>query len=649
MDRFEAFNVFYKWAMKQRLGFLFGTMFCASALCQDVRVLLSLEDGKTSYRSGEPIRLVLSFTAQRGNYMLNTGTGKPMSPVDEIAITPETGVNHWLDEYSGGHRFWPDGIPVTDLSATPVRLVLALNDCLRIDGPATYTVRITTHRVLPGPMGATDLKPVPPFTTNAVSFSVTPMTDEEEQAAIERLKAARQSFSRTYNRNDRAAMQEADAQQRRLDDDLSYLSGDISTREKLRQFLSPLGYHSEYPLFMARNRKLVLDTLEEALQDPSVAPNETLLHAVVRLRELAPEPEKTGDVQQVWEGKLIASLPQRTGRARTETLRTILQNLPKDRAEASKILTGMRDDLITDFDGNYPLAMLQGYWEIFRDPRLVSGLERMVRRAQQAPGPFSGWLQLQRLMELAPDRARPFVLAEVIRPQWSNDFDRMLGIVSGLKDTPLAEVDAPLLATIREQAGLERRPVPMLAQKGVLAARLATAVIYEPVLAIYRTEGARWQPDERAGVLSYLARVHEQETMPIIEHELAAFGPGPDQAYPAYQFVNSLTQGYYSPRIRALLAKRLEDDDARVVESVAPMMGKRGGAEDRALLETRLQRWRDRWSGRESLASGNEERLEMELVGALTNAKGWKLSAAELESLRLGCLTELCRKSIPNQ
>jgi hypothetical protein len=79
------------------------------------------------------------------------------------------------------------------------------------------------------------------------------------------------------------------------------------------------------------------------------------------------------------------------------------------------------------------------------------------------------------------------------------------------------------------------------------------------------------------------------------------------------------------------------------------MMGKRGGPEDRALLEKRLRRWRDRWSGRESLAGGNESRLEMQLVSALTSAKGWKLSGVELDSLREGCLTELCRKSIPKQ
>jgi len=634
--------------MQQRLAFLFAGVLCTSAFSQDVHVLLSLENGKTRYRSGEPIRVVLSFTAPRGNYMLNTGTNKPISPVDEIAITPETGVDHWLDEYSGGHRFQPDGIPVTNLSATPVLLVLTLNDCLRIDGPGTYTVRITTHRVLPGPMGIADLKPVPPLTTNAVSFRVTPMTDEEEQAEIDRLTAERRLLAR-INRNDRAAMQEADARQRRIDDDLSYLSGDVATRQKLRRFVEAHGFlpSLETPVFMARNRELVLDTLEKALRDPSVTPNGALLHAVVRLRELGSKPEVTGDVPPDWEAELIASLPQRTGRARSETLGLILQNLPKDRAQATKILAGLRDALITDLDSNYPLLMLQEYWELFRDPRLVTGLENMMRRYKQASGDFVWCLVLQRLMELAPDRALPFAIAEITRPQRSLDFERALGVLSGLKDTPLPEVDAPLLATIREQAALEPRPFQVLAQKSVLAARFATDSIYDPLLAVYRTESARWLPEERGGVLSYLARVHEQETMPTIERELASFGPGPDQGYQAYMFLNSLSLGYYSAKIRALLAKRLDDDDARVAESAASMMAKHGDAEGRALLEKRLRQWRDKWSGHESLWSGNEGRLEMELVSALNHAKAWTLSTAELESLRQGCLTDLCRKSIP--
>jgi hypothetical protein len=66
------------------------------------------------------------------------------------------------------------------------------------------------------------------------------------------------------------------------------------------------------------------------------------------------------------------------------------------------------------------------------------------------------------------------------------------------------------------------------------------------------------------------------------------------------------------------------------------MMAKHGDAEGRALLEKRLRQWRDNWSGHESLWSGNEQRLEMELVSALNHAKAWTFSTAELESLRQG-------------
>lgn len=48
----------------------------------DVQVRLSLAGGKGVYRTGEPIRLVLSFTSDADGYNLNTTTTKPASPVD---------------------------------------------------------------------------------------------------------------------------------------------------------------------------------------------------------------------------------------------------------------------------------------------------------------------------------------------------------------------------------------------------------------------------------------------------------------------------------------------------------------------------------------------------------------------------------------
>ena len=105
----------------------------------DVRVRLSLAGKKSVYRTGEPIRLILSFTAEDGNYQLNTTTTKPASPVDEILLSPNVGFVNWLDEYSGAHRYWPDYSSSQKITAIPLVVELPLNDWVRFDGPGKYT------------------------------------------------------------------------------------------------------------------------------------------------------------------------------------------------------------------------------------------------------------------------------------------------------------------------------------------------------------------------------------------------------------------------------------------------------------------------------------------------------------------------------
>ena len=97
---------------KLSLVAIFTPLFVIPAFAQkagdDVQVRLSLAGGKSVYRTGEPIRLALSFTSDADGYQLNVTTTKPASPVDEIVVTPDEGVFHWLDEYSGKHRYAPD-------------------------------------------------------------------------------------------------------------------------------------------------------------------------------------------------------------------------------------------------------------------------------------------------------------------------------------------------------------------------------------------------------------------------------------------------------------------------------------------------------------------------------------------------------------
>jgi len=155
------------------------------------------------------------------------------------------------------------------------------------------------------------------------------------------------------------------------------------------------------------------------------------------------------------------------------------------------------------------------------------------------------------------------------------------------------------------------------------------------MLEMYRTSGVKWQPDERAGMLSYLVRVREQETMPLIERELTAAG-----TWQAPQFLDYLAAGTYSAGIDALLRKQLESRDPNVVVSAAKTMAAHGVAADQALLEKRLAQWRDEWKGRSSEVAPF---LEVGLTGALTHSAVWTLTADQLQSLRAGCLTEPCR------
>ena len=75
---------------------------------QDVQVQLSLENGKDSYRGGEPIILELTFTARVLGYHINEITTEPASPIDQILLSPLKGVYPWLYDYSRERRYSPD-------------------------------------------------------------------------------------------------------------------------------------------------------------------------------------------------------------------------------------------------------------------------------------------------------------------------------------------------------------------------------------------------------------------------------------------------------------------------------------------------------------------------------------------------------------
>ena len=111
-------------------------------------VQLSLAMSKSSYRTGEPIMLELEFTASESGYSVDTTTTEPASPIDEVVLSPKTGVYSWLDDYSRGNRYWPDYSAMSALQpGQSVKLKLPLNALYRFDQPGHYTVHVVSRRV----------------------------------------------------------------------------------------------------------------------------------------------------------------------------------------------------------------------------------------------------------------------------------------------------------------------------------------------------------------------------------------------------------------------------------------------------------------------------------------------------------------------
>lgn len=647
--------------IKRKLPYLliviFTPLYVTSALSQDnghdVRVRLSLAGDKSVYRTGEPIRLTLSFTADRDGYHIDTTTTKPAHPIDEVLLSPDAGVSRWLDEYSGRHRYSPDYSSAQKITATPTTVELPLNDWFRFDRPGRYTLRVRTGRVSrPGQPHA--FSPPIPLTTNEISFKVVPMSSVEEEQEVRRLSALLEA-TRDWK------------EESKISEDLSYLSGEVSTREKVRRFFASQGRSGNYfqniyfGLFIARDRALVVRLLEGALRDPNTPATHELLQTLIMLRALQegveptnagrfveveagnPEQRRYSEIREGYVTELLASLPKRAGKSQTTTAITVLGNLPKEPGHSAQMLSDVRKILLQEFDSLHPFdqeRLLTAYWDQLRDPSIQPALERMLTKERQPQAFPIRASALNRLIEMDPERARLFVVAELRDPASLVDFD----VLTALKDETLPEADAALLEQVRRFG--QKSDLVLLRHKALLVARYASPAIYDGLMEVYETWGAKWPQDARASLLGYFARYNETQAIPLIERALAELGPGQDLS-----FLTDLTRSNYPQAVGDLLRRRLEGADPQAVSAAAYVMSQHGPAEDRRLIEARLDRWVKEWGkrGAELDAAGTDlniiqSMVEVNLIESLALGKAWKLPEEKIKQLKQGCVTRVCRE-----
>ncbi|MDX6306670.1 MAG: hypothetical protein QOI77_3639 [Blastocatellia bacterium] len=615
----------------------------------DVHVKLALVDNKTSFRAGDPIRLVLEFTADHEGYDVDTVTDKTSSPSDAVFISPDTGVFHWLDEYLGGSGSFRDYFTIQKLSSTPTRVELILNYLVRFERPGRYAVKVRTSRVTQR-KDINDRAPRPiTLSSNEVSFDVQLMSEADEAKEVQRLSALL-DVSRDVQSEEK------------LTQELLFLTGDTASREKVRRFLNPEDRSGNYfqnislGLYNARNRALVFQLLEAALRDPNRPVSYGLLATVTKLKllrqneGLARKPvaivgmmDPFGDpqynaIQDAYVTELAAGLSKRAGRSQTITAMTILSRLSKTQQTAA--LSEVRQVLIQQFQDLHPFDqeyLLREYWDQLHDPSLLPSIKQMLSGKDKANKMVHD-TALKRLIEMAPDEARSFVIAEVVDSTSLVNFE----ILRSLADPTLPETDAPLLEQIRRFSSSTRGyDVTYLKQKASLAARYATVGIYQSLMELYQQSGAKLPLESRACLLAYFARYNENEALPLIDQVLTGIEPGQD-----FNFLPDLARLYYSDGIDGVLRKRLESDEPRAVSTAAYLMSKYGPAGDQQVIEARLERWRKEWGSRAAEAQANlQGTAEREMVEALIRAKSWKASPERVKELEQGCVTDFCRQN----
>jgi hypothetical protein len=625
----------------------------------DIQVQLSFTDQKTVYQIGEPIRLVLTFTTKSaGKYNILLSSEETVGDPDEVLLSPSKGAFGWAAQYQRGKYYMKDYFGYATLDEKPINVERALNNIFRFDKPGKYSVVVRTKRVSTVNSIQSISSPLS-LTTNAVSFEIKPMNETEETQEVQRLSSLLDASGLSP------------AEEIRASEKLAFLTGDVSAREKVKRIIfSPKCCSNYYVniyhgLFIARNRPLVINLLEEAFRDINRPVSFQLVNTLVQLRFLQENSEPpagalsekdlrlwrekgTAEIKRNYLKELVESLPKRAGESRTATAITILDNLPRENPPPD-VLSKLREIILADFDNLHPFAqwrLLYAYWNEMRDVSLLPSIERMLTNNRDS----SSWqfraTGINRLMELAPERARPFVVYELLEPSSFADFD----ILKKLKDPFLPETDAALLERIRRHGG-EKIDNTHLGHATLRTARFATASVYDDLMQIYKTYGTKWGADARGALLAYFARHNEKEAISLIEKELEGL-----KEFSSFSFLSNLTSAYYSEEINELLKRRLESDDPNIASLAAYLISKYGEASNEQLLRARLTRWRKEWSRRiAEIDDENSDRkiksqatVERELILGLIRAEApWKLSDDEKTELKQSCLTKLCRQAFP--
>ncbi|MFL6439925.1 MAG: hypothetical protein ACJ71Q_20300 [Terriglobales bacterium] len=607
--------------------------------------------GTNQFHVGEIIPIELSFSAPAPNTYDIESRNYDRSGrlnIEQFHVNPQ-GRDPLLTYFSEGSFFGGGLGGPRPLNTEPHIIGDDLNEWVALDQPGHYTVYVTTERVSRRTSGKN--APVE-LRSNTLEFEI---------VAAEAAWQQRTFSSAISVLNNGSTKEEEKIVAIRV---LRFLDTPESIRALVRQFdalPSGRGFDCIAGLSGSRYPNLVVHELEQQMSAPDTAITPEYIYTFAKLKfqsehsPLPPYPQNDTEQQKAWAAQMqerqksLARLeeslyadaanlvPSKQGRARAETVRTLLVR-PTRGSEDFRPLTSVPEtDVTASFlalspDQQYDVLSI--FWERLRAPAMIAPLESIVRKPEVRHHLLRD-IALQRLYELAPQEATPLILAEIKQPHIDNGrFTVSANTLGVLHNETLPEFDDLLAARIEQRLSLT---FPLDAQ---LVARYATRAVLPRVKAAYVAKPGLEGCVSEDGFISYFLRTDADYGVRLLAAE------------PSVCMTKSIPAVIRMKRwneVQPAVIGHMNNPDLNRARQAAETLAKYGDAEAEKAMWERLRSFHQQWAGRENellaLRAGASREasdamgFQYGLVESLAKAQNWILSDEEvtqLENLTLG-------------
>ena len=633
----------------------------------DVEFQLSVTRDPPVFHIGERIELELRFsTSAAGKYRITNSSANRFAPIGEsYSVSPSDGaVDPTEDEYTLGMAgsFMSGLAPLTD---KPVLLHAILNEWFRFTRPGRYVVTASSTRVsledgddgLAFPSKPETVRSAPLELNIIAADTVWSGNQMREIAAVLDSEANSSEKSEAVRR-------------------LSYLDTEAAAIEMARRYVNTKDsdswrYEFNRGLLETSFSAAAIPILEASLKDNQESVRVDVIQLLARMvasqefRGKFPPPPRAGeppskelidatsayskrinDLAATYTNQVVASLPQRSGKAKASAIYAVWQSLETyfrpEQDTPSATLSRLPYEVAAsagDLTSDQQQQLVGFYWARFPAGSLVPFV-RGVATGDVAATPFLREQAFKRWCESAESDCETELIAEMRKPATELQITTLL--LLPVKDHP--ELDAVF------SARLESNP----AQASSLIARYGSPALAPAVRkALAGSAQANYCP-VKENLFAYLLRVAPEEGSAAISSALQQRSK--DSCYLA--MLESIARVSYTPALGQLAEKAIRDDpDSAVAASAAQVLSEYGPPSAEQALWDRFASWSEKWSDRAAELRATpisndpyqtERNLEFQLASGIAHGKAWKISPADFGRLESLCVTKSCRNLVEN-